>query len=98
MIEVGRPDASSGNDGSGTGCEGSPRKTMTCAEFAALPGGQHVDADITFDHGADRAAIHHDVKDATVRYILALYPIFDSIRITRLIVPQPSAYAGKAAE
>jgi len=98
MIEVGPSDASSSCDSSGTGCEGSPLRTMTRPEFAALPGAQHVDAYITFDHGADRAAIHHDLKDATVRYTLALYPIFDSIRITRLIVPQPSAYAGKAVE
>jgi hypothetical protein len=98
MIEVGPSDASSGGDRGGTGCEGSPLKTMTRAEFAAVPGAQHVEAYITFDHGADRAAIHQDLKNATVRNTLALYPIFDSIRITRLIVPQPSAYAGKAAE
>jgi hypothetical protein len=57
---------------------------MTRAKFAALPGEQHVDACIVFDHGPDRAAIHHDIKDKNVRYTLSLYPVFDSISITRL--------------
>ncbi len=65
---------------------------MTRRQFSALPSGQHVDASVTFDHGSDRAAIHHDVRDASVRYILQLYPAFDSIRVTRMIAPQPSAY------
>jgi hypothetical protein len=56
---------------------------MTRAEFAALPGDQHVSAYITFNHGPDRAAIHHDIKDASVRYTLSRYPTFESIRITR---------------
>ena len=68
---------------------------MTRAEFATLPGEQHVDACITFDHGPDRAAIHHGVKDASVRYILSLYPVFDAIRTTRLIAPQLSVYASE---
>lgn len=73
-------------------------EAMTRAEFAALPGEQHVDAYITFDHGADRAAIHHDVEDASVQYTLSLYPAFDSIRITRLIAPRLSFDAVAGAE
>ena len=69
-------------------------ETMTRAELAALPGEQHMDAYVTFEHGPDRAAIHHGVKDASVRYILMLYPDFASIRITRLIARTVSAYAG----
>ena len=57
---------------------------LTRAEFAALAGGLHVDARIIFDHGPDRAAIHHYIKDMNVRYTLSLYPVFDSISITRL--------------
>jgi hypothetical protein len=71
---------------------------MTRAEFAALPGEQPVDAWIAFDHGPDRAAIHHNVKNAGVRYTLSLYPAFDSIRITRLIAPRLSAYAVECAD
>ena len=70
---------------------------MTREQFAALPGDQHVDACITFDHGPDRAAIHHEIKNASVRYTLSLYPAFDSIRITRLIAAKLSAYAAKYA-
>jgi hypothetical protein len=57
---------------------------MTRGKFAALPGEQRVDACIVFDHGPDRATIHHDVRDKSVRYTLSLYPLFDSIRVTRL--------------
>ena len=57
---------------------------LTHAEFAALAGGLRVDGCIVFDHGPDRAAIHHEIKDKSVRYTLSLYPAFDSIRISRL--------------
>jgi hypothetical protein len=57
---------------------------MTREKFAALPGEQRVDACIVFDHGPDRAAIHHEVRNESVRYTLSLYPLFDAIRITRL--------------
>ena len=69
---------------------------MTRAEFTALPGVQHVNAEITFDHGPDRAAIHHDIRDASVRYVLSRYPAFDSIRINRLIAAkQPGVYSSE---
>ena len=59
-------------------------ETMTRPQFAALAGGQRVDGCIIFDRGPDRAAIHHEVNDKSVRYTLSLYPVFASIRITRL--------------
>lgn len=68
-------------------------KTMTRAEFAALPDAQQLDAEITFDHGPERAAIHHDIRGASVGYVLSRYPAFDSIRIIRVITPQTSVYA-----
>ena len=98
MIEVRLLDATSGGRG-GRGVRAKEQtEMMTRATFAALPGERQVDACITFDHGPDRAAIHHDIKDASVRYILSLYPAFDSIRITRLIAPQLSAYAVECAD
>jgi hypothetical protein len=57
---------------------------LTRTEFSALAGGLRVDGCIVFDHGPDRAAIHHEIKDKSARYTLSLYPVFDSIRITRL--------------
>lgn len=59
--------------------------------FAALLGGQHVDAIITFEHGPGRAVIHHSVTDASVAYILSVYARFTSIQITRVIALQPGA-------
>ena len=56
---------------------------MTRAEFAALPGDDQVDVEITFNHGPQRAAIHHDLRRASIRYVLSRYPAFDSIRIVR---------------
>ena len=69
---------------------------MTRAEFTALPGVQHVNAEITFDHGPDRAAIHHDIRDTSVRHVLSRYPAFDSIRVDQLIAAQrPSVYSSE---
>lgn len=58
-------------------------EAMTRAEFATLPSGDRLEACVTFEHGPDRAAIRHDIRCATVGYILALYPTFDSIEIIR---------------
>jgi hypothetical protein len=55
--------------------------TMTREEFAALPDTQHLDVEITFDHGPQQAVIHHYLRDASVQYVLSRYAAFDSIRI-----------------
>lgn len=50
-----------------------------------VPGGEHqVEAFLIFDHGADRAAIHYDIRWESVRYVLSLYPVFDSIWVKRV--------------
>jgi hypothetical protein len=55
--------------------------TMTREEFAALPDAQDLDIEITFDHGPERATIHHYIRGASVQYVLSRYAAFDSIRI-----------------
>lgn len=69
-------------------------KIMSRAEFATLPQERHVKACITFEHGADRAAIHHGVDGASVGYTLGRYPQFDSITVFAVMVPPQSIYAG----
>jgi hypothetical protein len=48
-------------------------------QFTGPGSEQHMDAFLIFNHGADRAAIHHDIRREGVRYVLSLYPVFDSI-------------------
>ena len=52
--------------------------------FTAPGGGEHVEAFVIFDHCSDRAAIPHDIRRESVRYVLSLYPVFDSIWIKRV--------------
>ena len=52
---------------------------------STVPGSEHqVEAFLISDHGADRAAIHHDIRRESVRYVLSLYPVFDLVWVKRV--------------
>jgi len=59
-------------------------ETLTWKEFGRLPHSLRVRGEIVFNHGPDRADIHHPLRDASVGYILSNTPPFDFIRFCRV--------------
>ncbi len=73
-------------------------KKMTNTEFASLPGAQHVDVYITLDYAPGHPTIHHNVRDASVRYVISQYPRFHSITLVRLVTAPASVYGRRCRE
>ena len=59
-------------------------ETLTWKQFGCLPRSLRIRGEIIFDHGPDRADIHHPLREGSVGYILSNTPPFDFIRFSRV--------------
>ena len=59
-------------------------ETLSWKDLSSLPRNLHIRGEVIFEHGPDRADIHHPLRDSSVGYILSHTPPFSSVRMCRV--------------